>query len=172
MTNPNSGPDFNDPDFINDFFNSHPDFSKESDRDIEFMAGVEQYVVQLASKEATVFEYLKLWIPNIEELQKLMLSNELETPTMADLIAELAHDKMNVINDENIPEPVRIKILEKFDYMLEMSSVISDIAAKMLSPATEQPISDIKQFIENGEYIDDTEKIVLTNACDVLIKGE
>lgn len=172
MTNPDSQPDFSDPDIINAFFNSHPDFFSPEDNRIGFIADTKEYALQLALREADVFAYLKPWIPGIDETQKLMLSKNVETPTLPDFLADLAISKSAIIEDLEYTEQERDEILEKIDYTIELMTVVSDIGIKMLYPEVEPTVTEIKQFIENGEYLNDTEKIILTNACDTLIKGE
>ena len=172
MTNHDPQPDFSDPEFINEFFSSHPDFSPESKNRMEFIPEVEEYAVQLAIKEAQVFAYLKPHLSGIDELQQLVLSKDAEAPTLPDLIAELAVSRNAIIEDSELTDAERHEILDKLAYTLEIASSISDIAAKLLYPEIESTVADIKQCIENGDYLSDIEKAVLTHACDYLLMDE
>lgn len=172
MTNPNSQPDFNDSNSVRTFFDTHPDVSPQYSRSIEFHADVEEYAMQLAIQEAAVFAHLKQYLPGMEELHELVLSKEDGIPTVPDLIATLVICRKAVANDEQLTDMERIEIIDKLDYTVEITSIIGDIAAKLLYPEIEPTIADIKQYIDNNECLSDNEKAILSHTCDVLLTHE
>lgn len=171
MTNPNSQPDFSDPDIINAILSSHPDLSGPSINFMVLSAEANEDAVRFAQCEAEVFAFVKQYMPEVEQLQLLVLANDAETPTLPDLIAELAISRNAVMDDPLLLEQDRTEILDQLACTLELASAVSDIAAKLAYPDSETT-TNIKQCIENGEYLTDDEKAVLLHACDALLTGE